>query len=40
VKTFIMSGLPAASADRHELLMKPMRPSEFVAAVQRRIGPA
>jgi hypothetical protein len=24
--------LPPAAGDRHEVLMKPMRPSEFVAA--------
>ena len=43
-KTIIYSGylfsIPAATARRHELLMKPMRPSEFVAAVRRSIGPA
>jgi DNA-binding response OmpR family regulator len=44
VKTSILSGylfqLPPATAGRHQLLMKPMRPSELIAAVQRSIGPA
>jgi CheY-like chemotaxis protein len=44
VKTSILSGylfhLPPATAARHQLLMKPMRPSELIAAVQRSIGPA
>lgn len=43
-RTSILSGyvfqLPPDAADRHEVFMKPMRPSEFVAAVQRLIGPA
>ena len=43
-RTSILSGylfqLPAHAADQHEVLMKPMRPSEFVAAVHRLIGPA
>jgi DNA-binding response OmpR family regulator len=43
-RTSILSGyvlqLSSAAADRHEVLMKPMRPSEFVAAVHRLIGPA
>jgi DNA-binding response OmpR family regulator len=43
-RTSILSGyvfqLPAGTAVRHEVLMKPMRPSEFVATVQRLIGPA
>ena len=43
-RTSILSGyvfqLPPYAADRHEILMKPMRPSEFAAAVQRLIGPA
>lgn len=43
-RTSILSGyvlqLPPDAADRHEVLMKPMRPSEFVAAVQRLIGRA
>jgi len=38
-KTSILSGyllqLPPAAADRHELMMKPVRPSELIAAVQR-----
>ena len=44
ITTSILSGyvlpLPPDAADRHEVLMKPMRPSEFVAAVHRLIGPA
>lgn len=40
--TFIMSSylfqLERGTASRHELLMKPLRPSELVSAVQRRIG--
>jgi DNA-binding response OmpR family regulator len=44
VRTSILSGyvfqLPAGAAVRHEVMMKPMRPSEFVAAVHRLIGPA
>ena len=43
-RTCILSGyvfqLPPHAADQHEVLMKPMRPSEFVAVVQRLIGPA
>ena len=43
-RTSILSGyvfqLPVQAARRHEVLMKPMRPSEFVATVQRLIGPA
>ena len=43
-RTSILSGyvfqLPSDAADRHEVLMKPMRPSEFVSAVHRLIGPA
>lgn len=43
-RTSILNGyvlqLPPDAADRHEVLMKPMRPSEFVAAVHRLIGPA
>ena len=42
--TFVMSGylfqMPGGRADRHETLMKPVRPSEIVAAVERRIGKA
>jgi DNA-binding response OmpR family regulator len=41
-KTLIISGylfgLPAGVADRHELLMKPVRPLELIAAVERSIG--
>jgi DNA-binding response OmpR family regulator len=44
VCTAILSGyvlqLPAEAAHRHEVMTKPMRPSKFVAAVQRLIGPA
>jgi CheY-like chemotaxis protein len=43
-KTSILSGylfqLPPATAHRHQLMMKPIRPSELIAAVQRSIGPA
>jgi len=43
-RTSILSGyvfqLPAGTALRHEVLLKPMRPSEFVATVRRLIGPA
>ena len=43
-RTSILSGyifqLPAGAVQRHEVLMKPIRPSEFVTAVQRLIGPA
>jgi DNA-binding NtrC family response regulator len=38
VKTAIMSGylhqLTAAAADRHEVMMKPMRPAELIAIVR------
>ena len=40
-KTVIMSGylfsIPPEVAERHELLMKPVRPSEFVAVVNRQL---
>ena len=43
-KTFVMSGylvqIPGGRADRHESLMKPLRPSELLAAVERAIGKA
>jgi two-component system, NtrC family, response regulator HydG len=43
-KTLLMSGylfnMPGGRADTHETLMKPVRPSEMVAAVQRSIGTA
>ena len=43
-RTSILSGyvlqLSPEAADRHEVLMKPMRPSEFAAAVHRLIEPA
>jgi two-component system response regulator PilR (NtrC family) len=43
-KTFILSGylfhLPAGTAERHDLLMKPIRPRELIAAVERAIGSA
>jgi DNA-binding response OmpR family regulator len=41
-RTFLMSGylfqMPGGRAERHETLMKPLRPSEIVAAVERSIG--
>jgi two-component system response regulator PilR (NtrC family) len=41
-KTVIISGylfsIPPEIAERHELLMKPMRPSEFVFAVKHQLG--
>jgi len=41
-ETMVMSGylfqMPGGRADRHETLMKPLRPSELVAAVERSIG--
>jgi DNA-binding response OmpR family regulator len=43
-KTLLMSGylfhMPGGRAEAHETLMKPVRPSEMVAAVQRSIGTA
>jgi len=43
-RTSILSGyvlqLPTEAAHRHEVMTKPMRPSNFVAAIQRLIGPA
>lgn len=43
-KTFVMSGylfqMPGGRADRHDTLMKPLRPSELVAVVERSIGKA
>lgn len=43
-KTFVMSGylfqMPSGRADRHETLMKPIRPSEIVTVVERSIGKA
>ena len=43
-RTFLMSGylflMPGGRAERHETLMKPLRPSEIVAAVERSIGKA
>ena len=42
VKTAIMSGylhqLTAAAADRHEVMIKPVRPAELIAVVRRLIG--
>ena|ERR1044071_996147 len=42
--TFVMSGylfrMPGGTADRHETLMKPLRPSEIIAVTERRIGKA
>jgi two-component system, OmpR family, response regulator len=41
-KTFVMSGylfqMPGGRAERHDTLMKPVRPAELVAAVERSIG--
>jgi DNA-binding response OmpR family regulator len=41
-KTFIMSGylfsMPGGRSERHDTLMKPIRPSELIAAVERSIG--
>jgi DNA-binding response OmpR family regulator len=41
-RTMVMSGylfqMPGGRAERHETLMKPLRPSEIVAAVERSIG--
>ena len=43
-KTFVMSGylfqMPGGRAEAHETLMKPVRPSELVDAVERSIGKA
>ena len=43
-KTLLMSGylfnMPGGRAEAHETLMKPIRPSEMVAVVQRSIGAA
>lgn len=43
-KTFVMSGylfqMPGGRSERHDTLMKPIRPSELVAAVERSIGKA
>jgi hypothetical protein len=42
VKTAIISGyvhrLPPEVADRHEVMVKPMRPIELITAVKRLIG--
>ena len=42
--TFVMSGylfqMPGGRAERHMTLMKPIRPSEIIAAVERSIGKA
>ena len=41
-KTLVMSGylfqMSSGRADQHETLMKPIRPSELIAAVERSIG--
>jgi DNA-binding response OmpR family regulator len=41
-KTMVMSGylfqMPGRLAEHHEILMKPIRPSEMVAAVERALG--
>lgn len=43
-ETFVMSGylfrMPGGRAEQHYTLMKPLRPSEIVAAVEQRIGKA
>jgi len=43
-KTILMSGylfqIPAEKTTRHELLMKPMRPSELIDAIERVLGSA
>ena len=43
-KTILMSGylfhLPVGAAERHQLMMKPIRPHEMVAAVRQSIGDA
>ena len=43
-KTFVMSGylfqMPGGRVERHDTLMKPIRPGELVQAVQRCIGKA
>ena len=43
-RTFVMSGylfqMPGGRAERHQTLMKPLRPSEIVAAVEHSIGKA
>lgn len=43
-RTSILSGyvfqLPPGAAVKHEVMTKPIRPSEFIATVQRLIGPA
>jgi len=43
-KTIIYTGylfsIPVEMARRHELLMKPMRPSEFISVVKRLLGEA
>jgi len=42
--TLVMSGylfqMPSGRADRHQTLMKPLRPSEIIAAVEHSIGKA
>ena len=41
-KTFVMSGylfqMPGGRAERHQTLMKPVRPGELIDAVERSIG--
>ena len=43
-RTMVMSGylfqMPGGRAERHETLMKPLRPSKMIAAVERSIGKA
>lgn len=44
VQTFVMSGylfqMPGGRAERHQTLMKPIRPSEIIAVAERSIGKA
>ena len=43
-KTFVMSGylfqMPGGRSERHQTLMKPLRPRELIEAVERSIGKA
>lgn len=43
-KTFVMSGylfsMPGGRSERHDTLMKPIRPQELIEAVERTIGKA
>lgn len=44
IKTLVITGkmfvVPKAEAERHEFLMKPLRPDELLRAVERRLGTA